>query len=222
MRPASARPPGRRALGVFAALLLLAPSASADQTSARDEPDVSGPLELVDEGCSGGGVRHEGRRIARVMSCVRLYQFDEVMESDPLRSYGVAWVQTTVDAARGWCTKAVNTNIVLGTDIERHGRAPAQRIRIYRPRPLRVHLAADANGYGMADAWIAQRVTAFRGTLTPSTGNEGRLLRLTWAGRRQGAKLAFAMGAEISWGYFAGPEIRAGLGQMRFVKRRRC
>ena len=211
-----------RSLGAaLVALALLAQGASADQTSARDEPTVYGPLELVASGCGGGPVRHDGRVIARVASCVRLYQFDDVMETDPLTTYGVAWVQATVDAMRGWCTTRANTEILLPEGVPEHGRAPARRIAVRKTKPLRIRLPADADNYALVPAWVRQRVTAYKGVITPSSARDGRLLRLTWKGR-QSKKLAFASGVEISWDYFSGPEVRGGLGRLSFVKSRSC
>ena len=212
----------RRALGASLALVIVLGSvAAAEQMSARDKPVVKGPLELAGSGCGGGPVRHEAKVIARVQSCVRIYQFDDVMETDPARTYGVAWIQSTVDPERGWCVTKANTDLELPDGVARHGRAPARRIDVTRTRRLKVKLTADADGHALEEASVAQTMTAYRGSLNPSSADDGNVLRLTWTGR-QPRKLAFVMGAEISWEFLSAPELRGGLGKLRFLKSKRC
>ena len=196
--------------------------AHAGQPDASKEPRVSGPLEVQSQDCLPHQVKYGGKTIALLNACVWLYEFDLTMETDALRNYGVAWVQTTVDATNGWCATKVNSEVSLPQDVQRHGYAPRRKLARRKPARATVKLKVDAEGYAVEDAAISQRFNLFPKTWRPTLADNGRSVITTWTGR-ESSKLAFAHGVEFSWPLGQSPGIvRGGLGHMRFVKSRGC
>lgn len=199
--------------------------ARAGQIAASKDPKVSGPLSVKDWDCLRDKARYKGTTIARMQLCVWFYEFDKTMEVDLARNYGVAWVQNTVDAVNGWCAAKVESNIKLPSNVKRHAYVPKRKVVAKKRRRATVRLEVTANGSAVEDGKVVQSFGLFPKTWTPSLANEGRTIRATWAGR-ESSKLAFALGAEISWAQgdeiYSSPSISGGLGSMRFVKSRRC
>ena len=207
---------------LVASAVLAGAAARAAQTPANKAPRVSGPLSLAASSCQGTEAKHEGRTIARLESCLRLYEFDEVMEIDPLRTYGVGWVQTTVDPVNGWCATKVRSDLVLPNDVTRHSSVPARSIEPKKGGArTTVKIVVDADGHALEEGSVAQSFKVFPKSWKPSVTNGGRTIGTTWKGRESSA-LAFALGAEISWEFATSPRIKGGLGNMNFVKGRGC
>lgn len=83
-------------------ITLVPGAAHARQLRANDQPATSGPLDRAGSQCSDQKLKHRGKVIAKVESCIWVYQFDQTMETDLLATYGVVWVQNTVDPVNGW------------------------------------------------------------------------------------------------------------------------
>ncbi len=191
------------------------------QTSADEPPDVSGPMHAGDAQCGGGPLTHEGRLLARVRTCIWFIPFDELSETDLTRSYGVLWVQNTVDPVGGWCATRVPTEIKISKDAERHARTPSSRVKTRRPRPVTTSLTVDADGHAVENGRVKQSYRLYRRGLTPSLAEDGRIVRSTWKGK-ESDKLFFAAGAEVSWELFSSAKFKGGLGKLSFVKSRGC
>ncbi len=221
LRPASRKRQRVAAAVATVALFVVAAPAEARQIAASKDPRVSGPLSLVGSDCGTHNATYGGTTIAKMKSCVWLYEFDEKMETDLERTYGVAWVQNTVDATNGWCATKVESNIKLPSGVERHAHAPARKLSTKKRRRTTVKLNVTADGNAIENGSVSQTFDLFPKTWTPSLANGGQTIKAAWAGR-ESSKLAFAMGAEISWAFLSSPSIRGGLGNMRFVKARGC
>ena len=219
LRPASK---GRFALAIWlvvSALLWAAPAQG--QPPATNEPRVSGPLYLAGLSCGDNKLKHEGKVLAKVASCVRLYEYDTLMETDVNRSFGVAWVQTTVDPMNGWCATKVRTEVILPGSVNRLGRAPNRLISRSKPGKARIKISTTADDTGLEEGSVSQDVNLYPRSLKPSLAKSGRIVRTEWNGQ-ESRELAFVSAAEISWDVLATPEIRGGLGKMLFLKGRGC
>ena len=188
---------------------------------AAKNPRVSGPLQPSSSSCAKNKATHEGQTIARLQSCIWLYEFDAAMETDFARTYGVGWVQTTVDAVNGWCATKVGSELTLPGTVSLHDSAPKKKMTTNKKTRARVRLNVDAEGYALSEASISQSFDLYRRVLSTAVPDTKRAVRTTWRGR-ESSKLAFALGAEISWSVLDTPHIKGGLGRMSFVKSRRC
>lgn len=216
------RPKGRLALAIWlvvSALLIAAPAHG--QPPASHDPRVTGPLYLVGRSCGADRLAHEGEPLAKVQSCIWLYEFDMLWETDATRTFGVAWVQATVKPLNGWCATKVSTEVALPDTVNRHGRAPTRDISTKTTDRVRVKLVADADNHALQPGTIDQAFDLYRGSMKPALANHGQTVRTTWTGQ-ESDELAFVTGAEISWQVLGTPEIRGGLGQMSFVKASNC
>ena len=215
-------PRGRLALAIWLvvpALLIAAPALG--QPSATDEPRVSGPLYLVGMSCGDDKLMHEGKPLARVDSCVRLYEFDSLMETDVTRTYGVAWVQTTIDPLNGWCATKARAEVILPNTVTRHRRAPVGEISSNKKDRVKVKLTTTADGHALENASVSQSIDVYPKSLTPRLANGGRTVRTEWRGE-ESDELAFVSAVEISWSILDTPQIRGGLGEMSFLKAPKC
>ena len=213
---------GRRYLTVsLLAAVLLAVPAHAGQIGASKTPRTSGPIELSATSCAKDKAIHEGQTIARLDSCIWLYEYNKAMETDPLRSYGAGWVQTTVDPVNGWCATKVGSELSVPGTVTMHNVAPKHRLVTKGKRRARVRVKLDAEGYAVEDASIGQGFDLYPQRVSTAVPDSNRAVHTMWRGR-ESSKLAFAVGAEISWEALATPNIKGGLGRMRFVKSRRC
>jgi hypothetical protein len=204
---------------VVPALLFAAPAHG--QPGAGDDPRVTGPLYLVGSSCGDDRLTHEGETLAKVQSCIRLYEFDTIWETDATRTFGVAWLQSTVKPMNGWCATKVSNDVVLPETVSRHGRAPAKETSTKKPDRVRVKLIADADHNAIEVGTIAQSFDMYPVSLEPSLANRGQTIRTTWKGQ-ESDELAFVTGTEVSWQVLQTPEIRGGLGKMSFVKSSDC
>ena len=217
----SAHRAGRYVVVAIVAAALTALPAQARQMGAAKSPRVSGPLTLAGSSCADDKALHEGKVIAVLESCIRLYEFDVAMETDLVRNYGVGWVQTTVDPINGWCATRVVSELALPGTVALHNSAPKRKLTTRKKTRARVRLNVDAEGYALEKASVSQRFDLFPRALTATVPDTKRAVRTTWRGR-ESSKLAFALGAEISWEVIDSPNIKGGLGRMSFVKSRRC
>jgi hypothetical protein len=191
---------GRRLLATSSLLLgLMAPStpAEAAQTEAWDRPTVRGPLRQELRNCRARSVRFEGRVVASVRSCIRLYSLRPSRESDAARDYGGVWLQTTVAPRGNWCAKLVRSDIEVPQGAKMHARAPASRLTDHRER-VRTRLVIDARQQAATAGRISQGFALIPRALRTSTRDDRHTWRTTWRGST-GNKVASASGIEISW-----------------------
>lgn len=213
---------GRTALAislVWSALLVAAPALS--QPPAAKDPRVTGPLYLVGMSCGDNKLKHEGDTLAAVESCIRLYEYDTLSETDVVNTYGVAWVQTSVNPVGGWCATQVETEVVLPGTVTTHATAPKKGVSPRKRDTVSVKITSSAGGAGIQDASIRQNLDVYPKSLQPEVAKNGRIVRTNWRGR-ESSNLAFVAAAEISWQMLDSPQIRGGLGQMRFIKAPGC
>ena len=163
--------------------------------------------------------RHEGKVIAVLETCLRLYELQRTAPHANPRNFGIGWLQTTVNPVKGWCaTKVESTLTPQGSTLE-DSISPRRKIQTNRRSRVTVKVTTDADGLAAEEGSVAQSFTLFPKSLTPTRRNG--TLKTTWRGR-ESSTLAFALGAEISWDPAASPGLRGGLGHMSFVKSRGC
>ncbi|MGH2753343.1 MAG: hypothetical protein ACRDLB_02815 [Actinomycetota bacterium] len=199
----------RVALPLVLVALMAIPADAADQLDARDAPETTGPLEAGEKGCDGGTEKHEGEVVARVRLCYRLFLVNVEEEDDEERDFGAIWLQSTVDAKRGWCTTAVRTSALVSSDGTIHARTPSRRITAKRARSVTRGLKIDAQGALADAAKISQDFIVYPKRTVPSLNalGDGERFKLTWKGSTA-RPLGFAMGAELSWAQADGsPQI---------------
>jgi hypothetical protein len=109
-----------KVIALLTAALLALPAAAAGapkQLSADDWPKVSKPLgtNASLRGCNKETQKDDkGRPVARFHICNGYYVFDTADETDSESDFGAYWVQATVDAVKGWCTRSVVTELAGG------------------------------------------------------------------------------------------------------------
>ena len=182
---------------------------------------MSGPLTLTNSACGDDRLTHEGKPLARVESCIFLYEFDALMETDVTQTFGVAWVQTNVDPLNDWCVTSVDSELLLPDSVERYGRTPTKEISVSKRKRVNVGLTATAGGNSLATGYVGQSFDLYPKWLTSKVADKDRIVRTSWKGS-ESSTLAFALGAEISWSLLSAPEIRGGLGKMNFIKSKNC
>jgi hypothetical protein len=195
--------PGLAAVVVLA-LVGLAPPAHARQIDARDRPSVSGPLTRVIKQCTRERRRApSGVVIAVAKNCVFFYSFNPARETNPRRDYGAIWLQTTLDAKRGWCAATTKSDIRVPRGSIPHARRP-QAVRTGRRHWHRTVLVVDASDNALRNGRIARWFVLFPRVLRGNTLDGGRLFRSVWRGSTA-RTVASASGLEISWRQAAGP-----------------
>jgi hypothetical protein len=210
------------AIALVASFVIAGAPAHAGQTKASKNPKVTGPLALTDSACGDKRIMHEGKPLAQVESCVFLYEFDTLMETDVTQTYGVAWVQTTVDPLNGWCVTSADSELLLPSSVERHGRTPTKAMSTSKRKRVNVGLDVTAGANALEYAYIGQGFDLYPKSLSASLANGGRTVRTSWKGS-ESSTLFSALGAEISWPVLSSPgRIRGGLGNMNFLKKNKC
>ena len=211
-----------RAAGIVSFLVLwsiVIPAAPADaQLDARARPHVRGPLAFVNKICDRRPERAGGRLIATSRSCLRFYAFDPAKEKDSRRNFGVVWMQSNVNARRGWCATRAKSIITF---------------------PRRVHvLETTPGGLSTSDARHTQaRLRISHATDKPATiqnafklyprrlrtglDNEGTSFHAAWRGSTQRA-LGFALGVELSWQANDGPPRFGSILDFALARSRSC
>lgn len=195
--------------------------AHARQLRAADQPSTSGPIDRAGSQCSDQQLKHDGQIIAKVESCIWVFQFDQTMETDLFATYGAVWVQNTVDPVNGWCATKIPTEITLPQNAQRESFAPSGSLATSRSKKVTTKLTVDAGGAAIEDGHISNAYKLYRRSIKTTSLDGGRTTRFTWSGQ-ESKKLAFAGGVQVSWNTLEAPQFRAGLGMMNFVKARGC
>ncbi|MDQ3958035.1 MAG: hypothetical protein M3273_06900 [Actinomycetota bacterium] len=201
---------------VCLAVLGGSPAHAGKQLSVRDEPEVSGPLDLAGKQCDSQMLKANGRPVLKVAFCIYLYAFDPLFEIDLERDYGVVWAQASFDAMKGFCTTALSYYIEVSPGTEIYERTPPQEIKSTKRAPLGVQVNAVAGGAAIERGLVSQQFQLLPGKMTP-TGEDGEpRVGVAWSGRTP-EKLAFATGAEIGWPWLSSPQLRIGADTIRLT-----
>ena len=186
---------------IVMACLLVSIGPVGAQLDARERPRITGPLAFVSKDCERRVNRVGGRVIATSRSCLRLYAFDPARENNTSRNFGVAWMQSNVDARRRWCVKEARSVIGFPRNVRVLGTTPGDR-DASRTHLIRARLHID-NAAEQA-ATIQNAFRLYPRLLRTRTMNDGTSFRATWRGSTRRA-LGFALGVELSWPEGAGP-----------------
>ena len=177
-------------------LLLLSTPAAAAQLDASERPRSSGPLSFEGKHCARQTLRADGKKVATARTCLFLYSFSPLSETDALRDYGAAWAQTEVDASGGWCATKIRSALFLPKETEGHTHAPTAK-KAAKPKRVTTKLVVDAEGFGLAEGILTQSYRLYPRRITPSVSDAGRTVSVTWKGNTS-KPLAFALGLEFS------------------------
>jgi hypothetical protein len=167
--------------------------------TAREAPEVSGPLSRQSFECKTQRERFDGDVVAVGKTCLRIYVLDPRSETDVDRDYGVVWLQSTLNSSGGWCATKVQSDVNLPHDVTIERRVPRGLTEIGRRKRLTSRLVASANGSASTNGVVEQRYIAYPESIRTSVRHaEFQIFRLRWLGSDE-RKLGFASGAEISW-----------------------
>jgi hypothetical protein len=193
-----------RILLVLLFSLALIEPAMARQLDAADDPLVSGPLTGGEPSCTEttkyNGKEPDQEVVAVVELCARLYLWDIGSVVDETRDHGILWLQSDVDPRNGWCAGRVTTRALIGPTGDVAQIAPTKAIKTSERKKVTVELISDAEGAAAEEASVIQSFWLRKNTLRPRIAEieGGTRVKLTWRGS-SGAKLAFALGIEVSW-----------------------
>lgn len=213
----------RTAIALIVLALLASAATAAGQLDARTAPQTEGPLTGGDASCRRQVETKDDRTVAVVRLCSRLYALAPASETDEANDYGVLWLQSNVDAAKGWCAVEVNTSATIGEGGAVYDTAPGSRRRANKRKRIEVSLTIDAQGEATETAKASQSLIMFPRQMKPiiEPTNQGTDFTLKWVGS-VGRKLAFAGGIELSWPAGIGsPAIEPTL-TYRFEKKGEC
>lgn len=185
------------AAGMVLTFLLVGGSASAAQMDARNAPSTSGPVDLLSRRCASTVETHEGEVIATAESCLYFHTLDPLKETDEERDFGVIWLQTTVNARRGWCTSEVTSDINLPGGVTVHSSTPHSR-SVGRVRAMTSEIVADAQGKARRAGVVKKSFTLYPRGIEAYFNNARSRYRVRWNGSTK-EKLGFASGLELSW-----------------------
>jgi hypothetical protein len=213
-----------RVVSALLVLLVLAPVAqAAEQLDARTAPEVQGPLGGGDPSCRRQVESKDDKTVAVVRLCSRLYAFGSGSETDEANDYGVLWLQSNVDAAKGWCAVEVNTSAAIGEGGAVYDTAPGSRRKTTKRKRITVSLTVDAQGEATETGSLSQSLVLLPRRMKPiiEPTNQGTDFTLKWVGSA-GRKVASAAGVEMSWPAGIGsPTIEPTL-TYRFEKKGEC
>lgn len=188
---------GRAVTGALVgSLLLVSTPAAAAQLDASERPRSSGPLSFEGKRCVRHTLRADGNKVASARTCLFLYSYSPLSETDALRDYGAAWSQTQVDARGGWCATKIRSALFLPEETEGHAHAPKAK-KAAKPKRVTTKLVVDAERFGLADGTLTQAYRLYPRRITPAVSDAGRTLSVTWNGHTS-KPLAFVLGLEFS------------------------
>ncbi len=207
-------------------LVTTASPVAAEQLDARDEPTVEGALAEDQTDCTATTETRKGEVVAHLRLCYWLYRLAPATDGDPDDDFAIMWIQTQVNALRGWCAEEVRNSIKV-TDASMHQVAPRRRIETDDIKRVTTTLVADAQGTATETGSVTQSFDLYPGVLRRPTftatmnGTETVKYISRWNGSSR-RNLAFAAGAEIEWVAAEGlPPIEPRLGYT-IVERKRC
>jgi len=170
----------RKLLSALALCLVLGAPAAASEVDQGpgSNPKVEGPVLQDNSQCSEQPVKGDsGDVLGRAETCIYLYSFDTLSETDVLREYGAVWLQARFVPAEGWCATDVGTRLELdGGQIEGTTKAPRET-----GAKVTTKLKLTAGGNALEDGAISQRWAAAPGDITTKSG-EGHGVSSVWSG----------------------------------------
>lgn len=188
---------------LIALLALPAPQvAAAGQLNARKSPETTGPLEQTSRRCERDVRRAEGEVLARIETCAFFFALDPMSEVHPLRDFGVAWLQMTIDPTTSACVRYIDLEMVLEDGVEIEGVAPDGPIQTRR-RPVRhrVELETTGGGTALQPGSVAQSFTLHPHVFFVRDGDQS--VRLQYWLDTSYDTIAAVLGAEVSWSILA-------------------
>jgi hypothetical protein len=190
------------------------PALGATQLDVKEAPTVTGPLALSNPKCYSrlardpltdqnpkDGTNKDETVMGRVRLCTWLIKYNSEKESDAARDYGVAWVQTTIDARNGYCVGRANTKLRIPYSAMTYGVTPKNDSQVTTPTRRHVQLFLNASGHGAA-ATVSQDFWQYPNKLLALTRqtDKGKLFISRYLGRaKDNQKLGFAEGVKMSW-----------------------
>src|SRR5688500_2961843 len=175
------------ALVVIAGSLALSPAfAATAQMDAADDPEVAGELEMQTDECRKQQEKFKDQIVAAGKTCLRIYTYDQTAETDDARNYGVVWLQSNVNAKRGWCAAEVLSDVDLPSDIRVETREP-RSMDIKRRKNYETALTVTADGNASesaAETSIRQSQILYPEKVTSRVLENGNVFRLKWKGLR--------------------------------------
>jgi hypothetical protein len=185
------------AVAALAVVTILGSPAGAVQLAVKDNPEISGPLVRVSKFCGRQTDRQRGRAVAHVSTCSYLYRYKPAKENNDRRNFGVAWLQTSLNAAKGWCARRMRSTLTLSATTRQLSWAPRDE-STDRRKTVTTRVRADAQGSGQAVGVVQQDFVLRPRRINSTLQKDPDKLVLRWRGSTPW-KIGFALGVEISW-----------------------
>jgi hypothetical protein len=210
---------GAIAAGSLALMLVTSPAASAP--SPKDDPSVSGPLELERHDCEPPvkSQADNGEVGVVTQKCLWLYQYDPDKESNANKDFGIAWVQTSFSPRNGWCLQQAESGI-LNYDKKILKKTPNRGYRTGKKHSGTAKLTSTAGGDGSGPATIKKSFPRMPGRVSVGMEQGGRYFKTVWEGATQ-QTVVFAIGIEVWWDPAMASSPNAG-GALQSKLRQRC
>lgn len=177
-------------------IAIASPAAAAPQLTASRPPRTTGPLEPAEKSCTMQSLRGDGRTYVRSEACVFVFDFERLKEMDPLRAYGVAWLQFTLDAQQGLCADRLEVALDFPDNTVIEDFAPGEPLPAKQGRRAEVHLDVSAGGTALENGSVSQHLIVHPARLE-GRGDATSFIA-AWRGHTA-AKIALVGGAEVSW-----------------------
>ncbi|HEX2051390.1 MAG TPA: hypothetical protein VHJ34_12290 [Actinomycetota bacterium] len=187
-----------------AAAIVLSAAPAAAQLDATNAPRSRGPVTLEDKDCKRDVQRAPGGAVmARFALCRWFYRFKPERETNENRDFGAFWIQASVDAENGWCTRWTKADMKLP---DKFGMlAPKLGTERRGPQRFTTKLVVDASGDTERPARLQQTFKVFPGKMRAFKPSKD-VYRLRWDGATK-RKLAYAYGIEVSYPDGGNPSV---------------
>ena len=175
-------------------------------------------LQMGEQYCLSDNIKVDGKIAALTDICSFVLTFPPERETHG-NDFGAAWVQTSVDARRGYCAKRVTTRVTPPAGVFYNELATTSPTSLSKRRVATSTLPVGAS-LDETDrfSWIEQSFFAYPGKLAAPQGGD----KLVWTGSSR-AELAFATGVAIGWTPGSAPAQQpVGDVSAKVVKQRRC
>jgi hypothetical protein len=193
---------------LLAATTLVALEASAAQLNASEGPRISGPLALAEKECEFDTRETEsGDLAATVKSCVYFFFFDDSEEEDNSDDYGVAWFQSNVNTAKGWCALSFRSKVPVPSGSALTALQPRGVRNIDAPANFTTNLKVDAEGAAVENGRVKKNSRLYPDKLRSRVLQQGSKVRFSWTGSSP-KRLGFAFGFELAWDAGTSPNLQ--------------
>jgi hypothetical protein len=172
-----------------------------EQIQAKDRPKTTGPVLEESSQCSSEDLRGKaGDLLGTARTCVFLFSLNRLGgEYDLLNDYGAAWLQTTVEPAKGWCATKLESTLFTAPSMNVLDVTKRDAENFGKAADVTTKLALDAEGKALEEGTISQRYAAQPGTLgTQVDRSSGAEINTLWTGATS-KRVALVSGFEYSW-----------------------